>query len=130
MQLERMIFVLTLAIMLTGFAAVSAEEEIHYGAGAVSCGQWLASRTRAADSTNPQRQQGISVTTVMTSWVQGFLFAAVLATPNDNDTKTILMKRIPDSDALQAWQDKYCRENPLKKMADASIALWKEMQAK
>jgi hypothetical protein len=76
-----------------------------YGAGASSCGKWLADRENLIHS-------------VELNWVLGFLTAA-----QDFLGEMHLPQRHTDAPAITAWVDKYCRENPLKNIADASANL-------
>jgi hypothetical protein len=82
--------------------------EFHaYGAGLLSCGKWLAARKG-----NDWYENG--------QWVFGWVSAA----GNYNVQGSL---RHSDSLALAAWVDKYCRENPLKTVAQASAALVDEL---
>ena len=64
----------------------------------------------------------------MTSWVQGFLVASAIWHNQDNrDRVTAAMLAIPESVAIQAWMDKYCREHPLEKVMNAAGALHWEL---
>jgi hypothetical protein len=81
-----------------------------YGAGTQSCGTWLA-------------QSGNEILRGhMKSWVLGFLTAyeAALLEMHVNLRHT-------DANAVAAWVDKYCRENPLKDVSDASANLVVEL---
>jgi hypothetical protein len=77
-----------------------------YGAGGSSCGQWLADREK------PMHH-------VELNWVLGF----VTASENFFGELKLPMPRHTDANAITAWVDKYCRENPLKNIADASANL-------
>jgi hypothetical protein len=77
-----------------------------YGAGTASCGKWL------ADRETPMHP-------VELSWVLGFLTAS----ENFLGELHLPSPRHTDANAVAAWVDKYCRENPLKNIADASPAL-------
>jgi hypothetical protein len=74
-----------------------------YGAGTASCGKWL------ADRESPMHH-------VELIWVFGFLTAS----ENFFGELHLPMPRHTDANAIAAWVDKYCRENPLKNIADAS----------
>lgn len=90
-------------------AADPAPRVMIYGVGASSCGTWLADR-------QAQRHQ------FDLSWILGFLSAsgsfAALAGGHLSET---------DANAVAAWVDKYCRDNPLKNIADASGNLFVEL---
>lgn len=80
-----------------------------YGAGASSCGKWLADRTSLIHS-------------IELNWVFGFL------TASENYSASLgVHVRQTDKDAVEAFVDKYCRENPLKDIADASVGLVLEL---
>ena len=79
-------------------------------AGGSSCGQWF------ADRENPLHH-------VELNWVLGFLTASEdllgeMHLPSPRHT---------DANAVAAWVDKYCRENPLNNTADASVNLVVEL---
>jgi hypothetical protein len=85
-----------------------------YGAGGASCGSWLADRNNL--------KQNIEATfrsTVELNWVLGFLTAS----ENFLGELHLPSPRHTDANAVAAWVDKYCRENPLKNIADASANL-------
>ena len=63
-----------------------------YGAGTQSCGTWLEHRANAVLHNNEL------------NWVLGFLTASARWGPDLRET---------DANAVAAWIDKYCRENPL-----------------
>jgi hypothetical protein len=77
-----------------------------YGAGTASCGKWLADRQTLTHN-------------VELNWVLGFLTAS----ENFFGELHLPMPRHTDAPAVAAWVDKYCRENPLKNVADASANL-------
>jgi len=76
---------------------------IVYGSGAKSCGKWLA--VRSGGDYDLQLQ-----------WVLGWFSAAGFYDVHGDLRDT-------DSDAITAWLDKYCRENPLKGINDAAAQL-------
>ena len=86
--------------------APSGVEVTVYGAGTASCGKWLADR-----QTPPLHNNELS-------WVLGFLTAS-----GSLFEELHLRLRQTDADAVAAWVDKYCRENPLKDIGDASANL-------
>lgn len=81
-----------------------------YGAGTRSCGQWL------ADRETPMHP-------VELSWVLGFLTAS----ENFLGELHLPSPRHTDANAVAAWADKHCRENPLKNIGDASVNLVLEL---
>lgn len=57
---------------------------------------------------------------IMTTWIQGYLSGT--NTQRFIDTK-VEMRHQPDSESIIAFVDKFCRDNPLKSVYEASIAL-------
>jgi hypothetical protein len=81
-----------------------------YGMGNLSCGTWL------HEGGNPLSLSRIG----MLSWVLGFTSAAGYYTVRGDLRDT-------DGQAIEAWVDKYCRENPLNKIKDAAASLVDEL---
>jgi hypothetical protein len=80
-----------------------------YGAGTSSCGMWL------ADRATPMHNFELS-------WVLGYL------TASENYSASLQIPlRHTDANAAAGWVDKFCRENPLKDIADASFSLVVEL---
>ena len=73
-----------------------------YGAGADSCGTWLAER-----KTSAWFQDG--------EWILGFLTAA--------NRFANVPPRHTDSAAITVWVDNYCQANPLEDLVEAATAL-------
>jgi hypothetical protein len=97
----------------SGFAQTAGPGQVAvtvYGAGTSSCGKWLADRESLFHS-------------VELNWVLGFLTAS----ENFIGELHLPMPRHTDGHAVEAWVDKYCRENPLKSIADASVGLVVEL---
>lgn len=79
-----------------------------YGAGTRSCGSWLADRD--------------TMHHMDLSWVLGFLSAS--------DSFMVGLgrhMRETDANAVSAWLDKYCRDHPLRSLAEASDELMGEL---
>jgi hypothetical protein len=76
-----------------------------YGAGVQSCGKWLDERRTPID----WLEEG--------QWVLGYVSAA----------GEFLNLRDTDSRGISAWVDNYCRDNPLKSIGNAAMALVKEL---
>lgn len=81
-----------------------------YGAGTQSCGAWLV---------NPH---GDLRRSHMLSWVLGWVSASTYFTEAVG-----AHMRHTDANAVEAWVDKYCRENPLKDVSYASGELVAEL---
>jgi hypothetical protein len=95
-------------------AAAPPEQMVNlYGAGAKSCGTWLADRETPLHHLELQ-------------WVLGYLTASeqflgeMRLDPTGGLSHT-------DANAVAAWLDKYCRENPLRPIAFASSNLVLEL---
>jgi hypothetical protein len=102
---------LSAAISTSAQTADPGKVQVHlYGSGARSCGTWL-----------EDRGNSILHNTEL-SWVLGWLSASSLFSE-------ALGKHLRDTDAnaVGAWVDKYCRENPLNNIAAASGALIDEL---
>jgi hypothetical protein len=80
----------------------------NYGVGTQSCGTWLAAR----------KQQTDYASMVYLNWVLAWLSAAGYYGADLRHT---------DSNAVAAWLDKYCRENPLNYIKDAAPSLVDEL---
>ena len=110
------------AVLLSAAISTSAQaanpkgvEFTVYGAGTTSCGKWLADRQNLSHH-------------VELNWVLGWLtsssyFIEALRPLNPNGGGL----RHTDANAVEAWLDKYCRENPLKNIADGSLNLVDEL---
>lgn len=82
------------------------------GHGSLQCGEWLEGR------------KGNSLNTLGAStWLQGFLsgYNFSLDTQVGRDVKY---------QSIEAFVDKYCRENPLGKVADAAVSLVEKLSKK
>lgn len=100
---------LIVAVLLMTFVQVSYGWMI-YGAGSFSCGKWLENR----------REQGGWAQVANTTWVAGYVTAA-------QDHGGLNLKT-SDTNAMEAFVDKHCRENPLDSILDASRALVRALQ--
>lgn len=81
------------------------------GSGSTSCGQYLKP---------PSTTKAIS-DLIMVTWIQGYLSGTNTQRLIDNNEKT--MKIQPDSESIVAFVDKFCRENPLKSVYEATMML-------
>jgi hypothetical protein len=71
--------------------------------GAQSCGVWA-------------KDRGVHEK----AWLVGYLSGVAMVTNRNFVEGT-------DSNSMYLWMDKYCRENPLKDMADGAYALYQEL---
>ncbi len=86
------------------------------GAGAVSCGKYLAQRS----PNNP------AVNNMMGSWIQGFLSGLNVARSIEQpDSKAAIL---PDFESILAYMDKYCRDNPLNDVYLGSLTLFNQVK--
>lgn len=80
-----------------------------YGLGNSSCGEWL----------NERKSEQVSLSeAAMEHWVLGFLGGA--------GWRGYALKN-SGTQAVTAWLDQYCAENPLESMADATANLAREL---
>ena len=96
-----------------GLGSLSSESAVFIKA-QKSCGKWI------ADQSSTEAQQA-SIPFGAKMWVLGYLSGLVMAT-NVNALDGV------DSDSIFLWVDKYCRSNPLKDTADASLDLFLELK--
>ena len=140
-------------LVLVGVGVSAVGAQIHVGAGSQSCGQWLEARRRKKTGDLVRRStiiswvQGYLVGTA--EGVTGEKIAPEIADriaqgelPPDLDgvfsdpqgrLLAILQAKFgtrsgwvfdpPDSDAIQVWLDKYCREHPLDSVSRATTVL-------
>lgn len=94
---------------------------VSLGAGSQSCGKWLGFRKSGGD------EERVTVM-IITSWVQGFIFGAEASLGDDRTERAIQL--IPDSESIQAWVDKYCREHPIDQVFHGAVALHLEIVKK
>lgn len=120
--MKRHVGIAALVMMFTSGPVIA--EDVHTGAGANSCGKWIAaSDGKAGDVTK------LVMRSMMLSWVQGFLTGAAMSPiGEENAARAVALRHIPDSDAVEAWLDKYCRENPLEAVLKGAIQLQFELQ--
>jgi hypothetical protein len=85
-----------------------------YGAGMITCAEWQQYRSTGNKAAVAQLQ----------AWIDGFLSGNNTAS---DDPDFIVPK--PESFAY-AWIDNYCGQNPLNKVAQASVALKNELSAR
>ena len=102
-----------LIALATFFALSPAQAEPKFpiaGNGAISCGQYL----------RPPKISKEASDTMMVTWIQGYLSGANAQRYIESNKE---MKLQPDPESIIAFVDKYCRENPLKNVFDASLSL-------
>ena len=105
------ISLLASALMVLSSGNIQAEPKYAIaGIGATSCGQYLKPPTSTKESSD----------IVMVTWIQGYLSGS---NTQRFITDSTTMKKQPDGESLIAFVDKFCRDNPLKTVYEASIAL-------
>ena len=87
-----------------------------YGAGSVSCGDWLKYRDQKMLGEQYQAQ----------AWIDGLISGINLAKSNGPD----LFASFPGKEGMYAWIDNYCRSKPLDKLVSAGMALAEELKAR
>ncbi len=87
------------------------------GVGVNSCGRYLELRSTAMSG----------IDTVMVTWSQGFLVGMSIAGVAMQKKQPI---DIPEPATLVAYVDKFCRDNPLKKVWEGTLMLYYELDAK
>lgn len=80
------------------------------GAGMVSCGQYLKSSKTTKEMSDM----------MVVTWVQGFLSGTNTQRFWEGQKE---MKLLPDAESISAFVDKYCRDNPLNNVYQASMDL-------
>lgn len=130
------VFVLLTTILLLNDITASAQTppQVLVGAGAQSCGEWLA----VVDKGEKRDELESVKFWMMTSWVQGFVVGSAtqltvllagspipnLATLQArNKTVSGWVFDPPDSHATEYWITKFCRDNPLEPINNASEGL-------
>jgi hypothetical protein len=114
-----MVRVVLLGLAIAAVAAVNegiARDGTGYGAGTISCGEWQQHRVSGYKSNSYQAQ----------AWIDGFLSGLNMTADSGPD---FLVPK-PDPVAYYAWIDNYCREKPLDPLAQAALALKKELAAR
>lgn len=87
-----------------------------FGAGTITCGDWLEYRDQHLKDHEYQAQ----------AWIDGFVSGANLSRPNGPD---FLASRHPDGvDWIYAWIDDYCKAKPKDRLVAATFALVKDLQ--
>lgn len=112
--------------MICAGSSILAEPEYHVGAGTISCGKWVMARQNANDKTSAGRDDGIVISNMGTSWIQGYLTGQAVAL-SDSAQAMKEWSHIPDVDALNLWVENYCRANPLRDLMDTAATLHREI---
>lgn len=90
------------------------------GAGAYSCGEWIAEFDRGSEAAKQ------AYTDSLAPWAQGYLsalniIAAIQGHPNTD---------LPDASVMQVWVMDYCRKNALQNVETAVSELWVAIRVK
>jgi hypothetical protein len=112
-MIRRVLLGLIVTIVTVSGAASAAGDKAFYGAGMISCAEWV--RYRAiGDKPNSYQAQ---------AWVDGFLSGYNLA----DDENVNFLEPSQSTIASYAWIDNYCGPKPLDKLVQAVIALKNEL---
>jgi hypothetical protein len=103
---------LGLVLVMAAAGGAVAEGRAVYGAGLVSCGQWLQYRTTGDKGNSFQLQ----------AWIDGYLSGYNVASTDPD-----FLASQPAAVALYIWIDNYCRDKPLDVLTQAVTALKKEL---
>jgi hypothetical protein len=91
--------------------AAQARQQLVYGVGLSSCGQWLGERRVAtSDGVSSELQM------MMSSWVTGFVSAVL-------DVDDVHRYKPTDAHGMQVFLDQYCQKNPNDSLHHAAEAL-------
>jgi hypothetical protein len=107
--------ILTLFIFIALSSDAIAQFKAYYGAGKVSCAEWVQFRT-TGDKPNSYQVE---------AWIDGYLSGY-----NVYDSGADFLLSQPKSIALYAWIDNYCGSKPLDQIVQAASALRTELQSR
>ncbi|PYR30923.1 MAG: hypothetical protein DMF90_26655 [Acidobacteria bacterium] len=125
MSRPKMIVLVAACLFLAVANAVAQDQPlINIGAAAESCGTWLASRDGEKSSSKGTRDVSVLRVVMMMSWVQGIV-GGLSGTPADVRGRVI--RSFPNANAIEAWLDKYCRQEPLERVQMGGSALYGEL---
>jgi hypothetical protein len=127
MMNKRMPLVVVTGCLILGarIGGAPPERPLPMGAGAQSCGSWLAAREGAKSPMPRTREENILRKAMMLSWIQGLLHGLTATVPEPNRLQA--MRLIPEAATVDAWLDKYCRDNPLDLIVFGGLELYKEL---
>jgi hypothetical protein len=116
---SRVSFIRVCICLLVSSLEVRAQDSAVVGIGSWSCGKYL--DARSAKSGESQLRQGL-----FGSWAQGYLSGM-------NAYRALKKQRmltLPDYQSIDAYLDKYCRDNPLNMVSIGALMLFIELEAK
>jgi hypothetical protein len=113
------------AALVTAHSPVSGQTVM--GAGTISCGEWL--RLRSFEGRAGNFKELASLYQIH-AWIDGFVSGINLRIDLADTGGPDLLASRPDSVAMYAWLDNYCRSKPLNIVVDAVMALAKELQSR
>jgi hypothetical protein len=104
--MKKTLGMLAVGLMLSGVVNTASAVTIR---GASSCGDWVQEQNKNSDwNTNH-------------TWLIGYLTGIAIGTNKDFLKGT-------DNPSIYLWMDNYCRQNPLKDMADGGLDLFFELK--
>ena len=105
---------LGLALLVAGYLnPAKAEQMVIMGSGALSCGQWIESRSLKNETVDGYLKQ----------WQQGFLSGLNYAADPEN------MVYLPEPTSQLLYIDGYCKTHPLDNVIEGSLTLHQELLA-
>lgn len=111
--MKKSLFVLSLALLLSGIVAANAQETTIIGSGQRSCGAWAQSEKNSVDYVEQEE------------WLWGYVSAY-----NSFVDARHNVSRGGDGYGMAVWMDNYCKNHPLEFVANAADQLIAEMHAK
>jgi len=107
---------LIFSMLLFSPLCLGQDDIVAAGSGVSSCGRYLSGRSENDSMLN----------SIYGTWLQGF-FSGVNVHRRISGKEMI---SIPDSESLLFYVEKFCRDNPLRSVYEASIALVREQESK
>ncbi len=114
---------LSLAIVGASAAVAPVEAMIIMGAGTVTCGEWLRLRPSLGREGN---LTDLGSLYQLQAWIDGYISGYNVGSNGQPD----LLASRPESAALYAWIDNYCRSDPLGHIGEAADALAQALRSR
>ena len=104
-------------------ASQSAFGAFFFGAGSIRCGEWT--RVRAVSESGPLKDVGARHQ--LEAWIDGYISGVNVRSVELSSQPDFLASQ-PQSSALYAVVDNYCKASPLDPIVDATMALVRELR--
>ena len=114
-MIKRALVVTALLVFFVNVSFVNVSAEPIKGSGAKSCGSWL-----------KERRNGTYALDL--NWILGFISAYNHYIDNESHSNGVFGSADPE--AVAAWMDNYCGENPLSNPYTGSVKLIEELREK